>query len=62
MLGFARFWYRFIIGDDWRVAAAVAAGLVLTTALTALHVPAWWLVPLVAVVGTGASLRRRRRA
>lgn len=26
---FGGFWYRFIIGDDWTVAAAVAVGLVL---------------------------------
>ena len=27
---FGRFWYRFIIGDDWTVAATVAAALAVT--------------------------------
>ncbi|MCW2640625.1 MAG: rane protein [Dactylosporangium sp.] len=39
--GFARFWYDFIVGDDWKIAAAVvtvllfAAALVLTGTLAA---------------------------
>ncbi|WP_214103586.1 hypothetical protein [Acrocarpospora catenulata] len=28
--GFARFWYDFIIGDDWKIAFAVLAALGLT--------------------------------
>ena len=27
LVGFGRFWYHFIIGDDWTVAAALAVGL-----------------------------------
>ena len=27
MRGFGRFWYDFVIGDDWRIAAGVAAVL-----------------------------------
>jgi hypothetical protein len=30
---FARFWYDFIIGDDWRVAAGVVAALALGVGL-----------------------------
>jgi hypothetical protein len=56
--GFGRFWYRFIVGDDWTVAAAVAAGLVLTAALNARGFPAWWLVPSIVIVVVGISLRR----
>jgi hypothetical protein len=52
------FWYGFIIGDDWTVAAAVAAALVVTWLLHTAGVTAWWLPPLVAVAATGASLRR----
>ncbi len=47
---FALFWYDFIIGDDWRVAAAVALGLIGTALLSAVGLPAWWLLP-VAVSG-----------
>ena len=42
--GFIFFWYDFIIGDDWRVAAAVVGGLV---AAHALGTDAWWLLPAV---------------
>lgn len=44
--GFGRFWYDFIVGDDWRLALA-AIVLVPATAL-AVHagVNAWWLLPL----------------
>ena len=59
--GFGRFWYRFIIGDDWTVAATVVAALVLTSLLWSVAVAAWWLPPLAAVAVTGASLRRVSR-
>ena len=60
-IAFGRFWYRFIIGDDWTVAAAVAAGLVLTGLLNAAHIAAWWLMPIVVVAMLGLSLRRAGR-
>jgi hypothetical protein len=46
---FALFWYDFIVGDDWRVAAAVVLGLVGTALLARAGVPAWWLLPLAVV-------------
>jgi hypothetical protein len=58
---FGRFWYRFIIGDDWTVAATVLAALVLTWLLRSAGVAAWWLPPLAAVAVVGASLRRVNR-
>jgi uncharacterized membrane protein len=42
--GFLFFWYDFIIGDDWRVAAGVVAGFF---AIHALGVSSWWLMPVV---------------
>ena len=58
LVGFGRFWYRFIVGDDWTVAAAVAIGLAATALLNANGIAAWWLVPIIVVVMVGASLRR----
>ena len=49
-IAFFRFWYHFIIGDDWTVAAAVAVGLILTAILNNAHVTAWWLVPLIVLL------------
>ena len=42
--GFLFFWYDFIIGDDWRVAAVIVLALFSTHALGS-H--SWWLMPLV---------------
>ena len=42
---FARFWYDFIVGDDWRVAVGVGAGIALTAALVSAGLSAWWLMP-----------------
>jgi hypothetical protein len=57
--GFGAFWYDFVVGDDWRGAAAVAAALILTAVLVhAAHVDAWWLMPVAALAALGWSLRR----
>lgn len=64
-VGVARFLYRFVVGDDWTVAVAMVLALATTGLLAADHISAVWLVPLVAIVMTGVSLRRsarRRRA
>ena len=45
IVGFGRFWYDFIIGDDWTIAAAVVVALLVTNLLVRAHVTAWWLVP-----------------
>jgi len=58
---FGRFWYRFIVGDDWTVAVAVGAGLAMTALLNSQRVPAWWLVPVIVVAMVGVSLRRASR-
>jgi hypothetical protein len=55
---FGRFWWSFIVGDDWRVAAGVAAALAATGALTHEGVNAWWLLPVAIVVVLVLSLRR----
>jgi hypothetical protein len=59
---FGRFWWDFIVGDDWVVAAAVGLGLVLTGVLTGLGVDAWWLLPVVVALALAGSLRRATRA
>jgi hypothetical protein len=58
---FGRFWWNFVVGDDWLVAAAVAAGLALTGLLTGLGVDAWWLLPSVVALALAGSLRRATR-
>ena len=58
LTAFGRFWYHFIIGDDWTVAAAVAVGLVVTWLLHNVALSVWWLVPVTAAAVVGLSLRR----
>ena len=58
---FGRFWWDFIVGDDWVVAAAIAVGLGLTGILTAFGVDAWWLLPVVVALALAGSLRRATR-
>ena len=58
---FGRFWWNFIVGDDWRVAAGVALALGLTAILTYNGVNAWWLLPAAVALVLGLSIRRAAR-
>jgi hypothetical protein len=58
---FAAFWYDFVIGDDWLIAAGVVIGLAVTYWLSRTTVPAWWLLPLLLVLLLPLSLWRETR-
>ena len=51
---FVRFWYDFVVGDDWTVAVGVVVALAVAALLARTTVPAWWLLP-VAVAGLLAA-------
>ncbi len=56
---FGAFAYDFVIGDDWWVAAGVAAGLAVTYALShAAGIAAWWLIPALLALLLPVSLWR----
>lgn len=59
---FGRFWWDFVVGDDWQVAAGVLVALAATKLLTSEGVNAWWLLPVGVVIVLAASLRRATRA
>lgn len=58
---FALFWYDFIVGDDWTVAAGVIVALALTGLLVHVHASAWWLPPIAVILLLGASVWRVAR-
>ena len=60
--GFGAFWWDFIVGDDWRIAAGIIFALVVTTIVAHnTDVPAWWLLPASVPVVFGFSLWRSVR-
>ena len=61
LVGFFRFWYDFIVGDDWTVAAGVVVALALAGALAHRGVAAWWVVPAAILVLLAESIWRVAR-
>jgi hypothetical protein len=59
---FGLFWWDFVVGDDWRVAAGLALAIAAVAALShEAHVTSWWLLPLAVAAMLYASLRRAAR-
>jgi hypothetical protein len=59
---FGRFWYDFIIGDDWRLALGVV--IAITVVSVAAHHGAdwWWLLPLAVAALLSLSVAHATRA
>ena len=56
---FGRFWYDFVIGDDWTVAAGVAVALLVTYLLAYSGMKSvWFVLPGMVAAGLSASLWR----
>jgi hypothetical protein len=58
---FGRFWWSFVVGDDWIAAAGTAVAIGATAALAAAGVDAWWLMPPASAAVLYGSLRRASR-
>jgi len=58
---FLRFWYDFIVGDDWRIAAGVVAAIGLTALVAHRGFAAWWLMVVLVIVVLIGSVRRGAR-
>jgi membrane protease YdiL (CAAX protease family) len=62
---FGKFWYDFLIGDDWRLAVGVV--ITISGVLFVAHhgVNAWWLLPfavaLILVISVTHEMRRQSR-
>ncbi len=58
---FGAFWWDFVVGDDWRMAAGVIVILAVSALIAHQGVPSWWLAPLGVITLLGYSLARAVR-
>lgn len=58
VVAFGRFWWDFVIGDDWLAAAGVLVAIGATALLAMEKITAWWLLPVAVVLLLYVSLRR----
>jgi hypothetical protein len=58
---FGAFWWDFVVGDDWVVAAGVVLGLAGVALLDRAGIASWWLLPVVVAGLLALSLRRATR-
>ena len=56
--GFFRFLWDFVVGDDWRIAAAVVMALGATAVAAGAGAGAWWILPLAVAGILGLSVAR----
>ena len=61
MRAFLRFWYDFVVGDDWTIAAAVVVVLGVAAMLVAAGTDAWWWMTTGVVATLAWSVRRGAR-
>jgi uncharacterized membrane protein len=58
---FGAFWYDFIIGDDWQVAAGVVLGLITVFVVSGVSALAWAVMPVAIAVLLPYGVRRAMR-
>ena len=57
-VAFARFWWDFVVGDDWRTAVMVVAAIGATALAARGDVSVWWVMPAAVAGVLYLSLRR----
>jgi hypothetical protein len=58
---FGAFWYDFVIGDDWVLAAGVVLALAVTALVASTSATGWWIVPVAIVILLPLSIWRGTR-
>jgi len=61
VIALVRFWYDFVIGDDWQIAVAVVGAMGVVGLLAYDDLNAWWLLPLAVFAVLNLSLWRACR-
>ena len=63
---FGRFWYDFVVGDDWRIAAVVVVAVAATVIVVHLGWNGWLILPVVVggtlMASAWSAVRRHQRA
>jgi hypothetical protein len=63
LAAFGRFWWDFVVGDDWLAAVLVAIAIGVTAAVAHYSdITAWWIMPVAVPLILWLSLRRAIRA
>jgi hypothetical protein len=58
---FGRFWYDFIVGDDWRLAIGVVAAIAVVHEAVLSDSALWWLLPVAIAALLTVSVRSAAR-
>jgi len=58
---FGRFWYDFVVGDDWKLAVGAVAAIAVAFFATHHDVNAWWEMPPSVSILLGISLAHASR-
>jgi len=58
LVAFGRFWWDFVVGDDWLTAVCILMAIGTTAALAASSIAAWWVMPAGVAATLCLSLRR----
>jgi hypothetical protein len=61
VFAFLRFWYDFIVGDDWLIAVGIVAAIAITALIADHGLEAWWVMPVAVIALLAGSLRRALR-
>jgi hypothetical protein len=61
LVSFGRFWWDFVVGDDWLAALGVVVALGITALIAADNVSAWWFMPTAVAAVLALSLWRATR-
>ena len=56
---FGKFWYNFIIGEDWILAATACVGVIIDFILRGNHITAWYILPILLTIAMGISIMRK---
>jgi hypothetical protein len=59
---FARFWYDFIVGDDWTLAAGTVAALTIAAIAAGQGLNVWWILPVLVSALLAVSVSFAARA